>query len=217
MKSDEIIVRNNGEGIDKAIQMVNATAVYRGLSGKETIHLQLLAEEMLSMMRQIAGEKEGRFFVEAEGKEFRLHLIARSIITGGLREKLLSVSSSGKNAAAKGVMGKLRDIFERAFELEDIQDASGYGMYYARGMDYSAGPGAVSLSPFPLDASLGETVVSWSMQKYKSSVEEDKETDAGAKDEWDELEKSIVANIADEVKIGIVGNEVEMIIYKTFK
>ena len=34
--------------------------------------------------------------------------------------------------------------------------------------------------------------------------------------EWDELEKSIVANIADDIKIAIAGNKVEMTAYKKF-
>ena len=33
---------------------------------------------------------------------------------------------------------------------------------------------------------------------------------------WDELEQSVVANIADEIKIGIADDSAEMIIYKKF-
>ena len=43
-----------------------------------------------------------------------------------------------------------------------------------------------------------------------------KAEDAKAREEWDELEKSIVANIADEVSIAIRGSEVEMTVYKNF-
>ena len=46
-----------------------------------------------------------------------------------------------------------------------------------------------------------------------------KETVQGRKtddtiEEWDELEKSIIANLADDVTVGINGNNVEMIITK---
>ena len=40
--------------------------------------------------------------------------------------------------------------------------------------------------------------------------------DAGAREAWDELEKSIVANLADEVEIYIQGSHVELVIYKKF-
>ena len=55
---------------------------------------------------------------------------------------------------------------------------------------------------------------SWSMQKYKSSLKHEMTGDEEAKAEWDELEKSIVANIADEIKIAITGNGVEMTVFK---
>ena len=35
-----------------------------------------------------------------------------------------------------------------------------------------------------------------------------------AEEKWDELEKSVIANIADEIEIGIAGKTVEMIVYK---
>ena len=48
-----------------------------------------------------------------------------------------------------------------------------------------------------------------------NTIEEKK--DAGiALDEWDELEKSIIANIADDVSVGINKDMVEMIITKRF-
>jgi len=59
-------------------------------------------------------------------------------------------------------------------------------------------------------------MVNWSMQSYRSAIE-GSSRGAGAKDEWDELEKSIVANIADDVRIAISGDEVGMTVYKNFE
>ena len=56
----------------------------------------------------------------------------------------------------------------------------------------------------------------WSMNRYKSEVEGSVEENSEAADAWDELEKSIVANLADEVSVKIVGNEVEITIFKAF-
>ena len=38
--------------------------------------------------------------------------------------------------------------------------------------------------------------------------------DAAAKDAWDELEKSVVKHVADDIKVSIRGREAEMIIMK---
>ena len=50
------------------------------------------------------------------------------------------------------------------------------------------------------------------MNRYRDAVREGR----APQEDWDELEKSIVANIADDVKIGIAGQDVEMVITKKF-
>ena len=58
----------------------------------------------------------------------------------------------------------------------------------------------------------------WSMVKYSDALSSlVKQNDDAAKAAWDELEKSVVAHVADDVKISIKGNQVEMIIYKSIK
>ena len=209
MKSDIIMVTNEGTGIRESIEQAVSSAAYRGLNNKETLRLRLLSEEMLGMLREIAGKTEARFWVESEGKKFQLHMLACPQITEPMRKELLSVSSSGKNAAAVGVMGKLRDIFERAFDASEIGDQNSY---YMQGLLLSASAEGID----PLVYSANANMVTWSMQKFKSTVKEEKETSEEALEEWDELEKSIIANLADEVRIAIRGNKVEMTVYKDF-
>lgn len=209
MKSDIIQIDNQGIGFQDALEQTALSARFRALNDRESLRLRLLTEEMLGMLREITGETEARFWVESEGKQFELHLLARPIITGRMREELLSVSSTGRNAAAVGVMGKLRDIFERAYEVTDVGDVSDY---YTRGLMLTSGPEGIDPMTFSVNASM----VAWSMQKYKTTVAAEKETDEAAMQEWDELEKSIIANLADEVSISIRAREVEMVVYKSF-
>jgi hypothetical protein len=209
MKSDIIQIDNQGIGFQDALEQTALSARFRALIDRESLRLRLLTEEMLGMLREITGETEARFWVESEGKQFELHLLARPIITGRMREELLSVSSTGRNAAAVGVMGKLRDIFERAYDVTDVRDVSDY---YSRGLMLTAGPEGIDPMTFSVNASM----VAWSMQKYKTTVAAEKETDEAAMQEWDELEKSIIANLADEVSISIRAREVEMVVYKSF-
>ena len=54
------------------------------------------------------------------------------------------------------------------------------------------------------------------MEAYKEALEKRKETEEEAKEAWDELEKSIVANLADEVKVAVRGDNVELVIDKSF-
>lgn len=215
MISDKISVTNTGEGMTAALDQAAASAAYRGLSGKAALHLRLLAEEMLGMVRQITGETQAEFWIESEGMRFELHLLSRPVITGEMRKELLSVASSGKNAAAVGVMGKLRDIFERAFDASTTGNPAGDVSYFTQGLMYS-GTDTIDPMGYALNAALGSGEANWSMKKYKATVAQEKAEDEAAREEWDELEKSIIANIADEVTISIRGGSVEMIAYKKF-
>ncbi len=213
MKSDVITVTNAGEGMEAAIEQASASAAYRSLSGKDSLRLRLIAEEMLGMFRQITGKAEAVFWVESEGKKYELHMAAHPLVTGEMRKGLLSVSTSGKNAAAVGVMGKLRDIFECAFDAEELGNSLSYSKHYMRGLTMAT---AVDTAD-PLAVAVNEGMISWSMQKYKESLEQEQESDAEAREDWDELEKSIIANIADEVSVSIRGTNIEMTVYKNFE
>ena len=204
MKTDVIAISPLGEGMAEALKEIERAAAYRGLTPKESLRLQLLGEEMMGMLRTIVGEGKSSFWVEAEGKAFSLHLMAGVRMNADLRDDLLKAATSGKNAAVKGFMGRIRDIFTQLNEPDaNSISPTDYGSSY------------VDVDSF--DGSLGVTthgmLYGWSMKEYKSAVAEHKEEEA---DKWDELEKSNTAKLADEIKIFIRGNTVEMVIEKAF-
>ncbi len=51
MKSDVIKLTMAGDGIEDALHAASDSAAYRGLGKKEALHLRLLTEEMLGMLR----------------------------------------------------------------------------------------------------------------------------------------------------------------------
>ena len=53
MKSDMIIVASNGNGMQEALLQTDKVAEQYHLSPKDALHLRLLVEEMLNMMRSI--------------------------------------------------------------------------------------------------------------------------------------------------------------------
>ena len=202
MKTDVIHVSSSGKGMNEAVAQAEAAENYKSLSKKDALRMRLLAEELLGMFRSIAGKTEADFWVEDENKSFELHLISDTQMTTDKRKKLISVSTKGENAAAKGVMGKLRDLFAKAIEPDDDNSPS-----YFMGGWMAPNLGSSSM---PVMGEVGAEL--WSLNQYKLSLKNKHEN----KEEWDELEKSIVASIADEVKIYIRGENTEMVIFKKF-
>ena len=198
MKTDMIVVSSKGSQMGKALEQAEKVAAYKGLSGKNALHLRLLTEEMMGMMRSITGETEGVFWIEDENGVYRLHLQATTRMDSDKRSQLLSASSSGKNESARGLMGKLRDFFDRGAD-EDI---------------------AALTSPLILpgmyeESSLPTMDWEWSMMKYEEALAPSvQRREKEALEAWDELEKSVVARVADDVKVSIRGRTVEMILEK---
>ncbi len=204
MKSDVITITPEGEGVEEALAETGKAAAFRGLNAKQTLRLRLLAEEMTGMLRTIVGAAPLRFWVESEKNAFSLHLSADTQADYAMREALLKTSTTGKNEAAKGFMGRIRDIFTRLCETNDLNALSTeYGYSYVGVVGYDA---SIDMSP-------NAALYGWSLSAYREAVEEHREAEP---EKWDELEKSITAKLADEVKIFIRRNTVEMVIEKTF-
>ena len=176
MKTDVIVVSSEGSRMDAALAQTEKVAEYKGLSHKNMLHLRLLAEEMMSMMGSIAGNVEGEFWIEDDDNVYQLHLKVKTDMDAEQRKQLISASSSGKNEAHRGFMGKLRSFFE----ADDV-----FPMYYEAGMMSTSSDVFVDMS--------------WSMR---------------ADEARDELEKSVVAHVADDVKVSIKGRTVDLTIIK---
>ena len=204
MKTDIITITPEGEGISDALKETEKAAAFRGLDRKQTLRLRLLAEEMTGMLRTIVCEKPLKYWVESEGNAFSLHLSAKAQTDFEMREALLKTATSGKNAAARGFMGRIRDIFMRMGETSDVNVLSTeYGYSYVGVVGYDA---STDMSPNAM-------LYGWSLSAYKDAIEAKKNEEP---EKWDELEKSITAKLADEIKIFIRMNTVEMVIEKTF-
>ena len=192
------MVSSKGARMEEALKEVDKVAGYKGLSHKSALHLRLLTEEMMGLMRSITGETEGCFWIEDQDNVYELHLQTTTRMTSLKREKLLSAATSGKNESAKGFMGHIRDFFDRGAD-EDIA-AYGSPLLMAGAFEKSSTPA--------LDWE-------WSMTRYEDELRPSiQRQDAAALAAWDELEKSVVARVADDVKVSIKGRTAEVTIVK---
>ena len=196
MKTDVISVSSRGSRMESALVQADKVAAYKGLSAKDALHLRLLAEEALGLMRSITGETDGLFWIEDRDDEYELHLQVQAALSEDRRARLLSVSSSGKNESAKGLMGRLRAFFD----WDSDEDTAACSSLFLPDMLESSSP--------MLDWE-------WSMKRYESILSSRIVQDApGAQEAWDELEKSVVKNVADDVRVYIRSGTVELVILK---
>jgi hypothetical protein len=192
--------------LEALLAEIEKVTAYNGLEDKNALRLRLLAEELCGMLPGLIENFSGKFWAENEGKKYELHVeLKADDMSIDLRDELISVSKSGKNAAVKGVMGKIRAVAEtmllaasdpaiKPFPAGEFYDYHGYNI----GFGY--------IDPMAVETGY---VYTWSLYNYKTAVEE-------KEDEYAELERSIVAKLADDIIVGVRGKNVEIVVKKSF-
>lgn len=118
MKSEIITIDNHENGFSEAVKEAQKVAAYTELNAKDSLHLQLCTEEVLSLVRSITGEIKASFWIETAGPQYDLHVSTKTAMDMEKRNLLLSVATSRKNEAAKSFIGMLRDVFEETMVVE---------------------------------------------------------------------------------------------------
>ena len=180
-----------------ANEIMREFAEKNGITGKDWYHLGLLTEETLGMANQILHVYNGELWVESTASGFAIIL-----------EAAVQENDSGKAvpaASPEGFMAKIAEmmncsyVFENTMEMPEdlagmLPDYMSYGIREKKEAQAWAGR--------------------WSLTAYKDNLRKRREENPKAEPALNELEKSIVAHLADEVTIGIHGRRIRLVISK---
>ena len=199
MKTEKIVVSSNGRGMAAALDKVEFFSRSMGFDERSSMRARLLAEETMSMVRAIVEDFEADFWMEStEDCNCELHLLAVADMNFRKRQDLINTSTHKRNEASVGIMGKIKDFIEGSlFYL-------GSGFNSPAGACHIAGCGSY------------EEIRLWSLEQYRLCLDQGRSEGEDVDALLDELEKSIVANIADDVRVSVQNDNIEMIIRKNF-
>lgn len=197
MRSNDCLIKKGGDGIEAILREVEKVASYNALTAKQTLRLRLLAEELGGMLSELLKNFKGVFFIENDGNNYELHVeVSASVLDPLTKAALIDVSSSKKNASSVGFMGKLKEIAENMLIYADSPDgvppSPSWYPQFDNGMNYHYS-------------------YVWTLNSYIDECKSENKAE-----EWDRLEQSIVAKLADDVIVGIKGRNIEIIIKKQF-
>ena len=197
MKSNVCKIEKGTQDLAAILKESERVAEYNGLNHKQALQLRLLCEEVDGMLPYIIGDFEGNLWIEYADGVCKVNIsIKIPDFTTQDKEELIAIAKNKKNAAAVGIVGKIRNAIENFFLCEETQmgfEAAGafhLATGYSEGVDYS---------------------YMWSLQQYRNSVKAEEKTE-----EWDELEKSVIASVADDVVVGVKGKQASIVITKKF-
>jgi len=116
MKSKLIAIHSTGEGFRDA--HLETEEMGANLPEEQKLHLCLITEEMLSLFNSVTGTVDNaEFWLEEENSLFTFHLSAIQKLGNIQRDELIQSTTSGTNEAAKGFLGKLKEMFIQAMSV----------------------------------------------------------------------------------------------------
>ena len=203
MVSEKFLVNSDSGRMQAAKYVTESFAWYAKLDRKSTLRLCLLVEETLGMVKEMVQDYYGCLWFSGDEHCIEIHLEFTADMDAKKKHELLSVSSTGSNVSVRGFMGRIGEFLSSAmYNFGRAMDAYGaetmrYGIIGSGGVDT---PSVYDMTPV------------WSLRQYRAALENHNGDEAKAA--WDELEKSIVANLADDVLVGVKGDRVELVIVK---
>ena len=186
-------IRRNSEADDVLLDF----AKKNGIAGSNFQHLRLLTEETLGMANQLLKNFDGEIWLESTASGYEI------ILEADVRES--GTEKPVPADAPEGFMAKIAEMMNCSYMFENVEempedlagmlpDYMSYGM--RNGENAAAWAGR------------------WSLSAYRYSLQERRTANPEADPVLEEMEKSIVAQLADEVTIGIHGHRIRLVISK---
>ena len=190
------------EAMDMAEEFVNGLA----LDPKAALRMRLLTEEVLELLKGIVDGFSGLFWLESDEKECRICIDGTAEVDLKAERDLLAVSSDGKNASVRGFTAKLtrfarhyKEYLDRLNALMNLSGSVCSEDYLYIGAIQPAGEAREVL---------------WSMLDYKKFLDEDESAAEQIAADRDELQKSILGNLASDVRVGVKEDRISITVVR---
>ena len=197
MKSNICKIEKGNKDLKAILEESEKMAESNGLTHKQSLQLRLICEEIDGMLPNVIGDFDGDLWIDYEDGVCKVNVsVEFSGFTVEKKKELIAISKNKKNAATVGIVGKIRSALEDFFldrgdmTPYDFSERYCFGAEYGVGLDYS---------------------YMWSLGQYRTYVKQEKRAE-----EWDELEKSIIASLADDVIVGVKGTRADIVVIKKF-
>ena len=192
MRTDKLWINGRIRRNCEINDMLRPFAGRAGINGKDFSHMNLLTEETIGMVNHDLNDFDGEIWLETTPAGYDI------ILEAAVRESGSCILSD----ASAGFMAKIAEkmncsyMFSGVSEMPEnlaaaLPDCLSYGNREARDTMAWAGK--------------------WSLSAYRRNPGSSPATAADP----DELEKTILASLADEVTIGILGHRIRLVISKS--
>ena len=190
MKTDKLWVNGSIRRTSEVNEILSDFAREAGITGKDFQHMILLTEETLGMANQMLKNFAGEIWLETTPGGYEI------ILEADVSEGIPDTPNK-----TEGFMAKIAEMLNCSYMFENISEMP---------------ENLVSTLPDYLSYGIRESenapvwAGKWSLSAYRDHLR----ADSASEINLDELEKSIVARLANEVTIGIHGHRIRLVISK---
>ena len=197
MKSNVCKIENGSKDLEAILKECEKVAVYNELTHKQSLQLRLICEEIDGMLPNIVDNFNGDFWIDFENGLCKVNVsLSFEDFTQEKKEELVAIAKNKKNAAVTGIVGRIRSALENVFLDGDLFEGADLSTESRAFLRDHCDPGSYTGM--------------WTLGRYKTTVKSEKS------EAWDELEKSVIASVADDVIVGVKGRKADLIIVKNF-
>lgn len=182
-------------GMEDVLNEVEKTAKYCELNHRQLLHLRVLSEELTGLLNCITGDYEAKFWIQTNYNVCEIHIELEFLKNEKKKKRFMGISNS--EVKSQGLIEKVCELIEENI-IEKTHCKNDKPVKYSNSMTRACYK--------------GRNTINWSFAQYLEFLEEMNEAD-----ELEYLEESIVAKLADDVRVKISANRAEVIIKKIFK
>lgn len=198
MRSNIYKIDRGGFGLSTIVREAGKWAELARLDTRQSLELRLLTEEVFEMLTKLICAYQGCLWFESDDNSYQLRATVASDIGIDPSGKAITPPDPQKSTV-KGMMGKIKSVAD--------------GMLLQM-----ATPGASAAMPdcsssFYMAMACRNNV--WTLSGYINEIKAALKRNQG-KEEWDELEKSLIVKLADDVTVEKKNHYVEITVKKIF-
>ena len=171
-RTDTFKLYDTEDPINRVVKATEQFGSRLKLRPKNVMQLQLISEELIGIVRNIIEDARATFWIDGTGLLCRIHLHMPTSVESAEYQKLISLSTSGKNEAVQNLSGKIWQMtMNGILQKKDDEDK--------KGRSYT-----------------------WSLREFESTGDTSL------------LGESILASMANDVKVKVTKKSVELIVIK---
>lgn len=163
-----VTVGEENESVQEIFARVESFCKKYRISHKESMHIRMLSEELMTIMTSQTGSFDGNFWIDMKGHTAQIRMETAAVLDDRAKRKLMSVNSTVPRSS--NMMEMIRSVYD---DYRLGRRGSGSGIWSLRGYQQSVPAGSKDKETDPM-ANLEKSIIETLADDVQISINNDK-------------------------------------------